>query len=171
MLCQKCHKNLSTVRYAEVVDGKVTDQHLCAECLASHQQEAGAGFELSAPAVRKPPAERVAQEAVRTQRACPLCGMLLSQVLESNRVGCSRCFESFGGQIESVLEGLHRSLRHKGKVFRLDDTRARVRANLETKRALLRSMLRAENYEEAATLRDDIRGLENGLFVSESGVD
>jgi len=37
--------------------------------------------------------------------------------------------------------------------------------------ALLRSVLQAENYEEAARLRDEIRSLETGLCVSESGAD
>ena len=35
----------------------------------------------------------------------------------------------------------------------------------------LRAVLQAENYEEAALLRDEIRGLELGLSVSESGAD
>jgi len=173
MLCQKCHKNLSTVRYAEVVDGQVTDRHLCAECLSSHQETAGVGFELSGPVPTGPRAApaAVVQEAVRTQRACSTCGTLLSEIFDAHRVGCARCYESFGGQIESILEGLHRALGHKGKAFRVDDTRARVRSDLETKRALLRSVLEAENYEEAASLRDEIRYLEEGLYAFESGVD
>jgi protein-arginine kinase activator protein McsA len=53
----------------------------------------------------------------------------------------------------------------------MDDARARLRADLQTKRALLRSVLRAENYEEAARLRDEIQSLETGLNMAESGAD
>jgi protein arginine kinase activator len=113
----------------------------------------------------------VVKEAVLHQRACSTCGTLLSEVVEGHRVGCARCYESFGSQIESILYGLHRALRHKGKAFRVDDTRARVRSDLETKRALLRTVLDAENYEEAAALRDEIRCLEEGLYAFDSGVD
>ena len=171
MLCQKCHKNLATTRYAEVVDGKVTDVHLCAQCLAKQQQATGTGFRLSGPAphLHKPPAERVAGEALRTQRTCTTCGTLLSDVLEQVRGGCTACYEVFGSEIESMLEGLHTAVRHKGRVPHLDDTRARLRAELQSKRALLRSVLRAEKYEEAALLRDEIRGLESGLQVSQPG--
>jgi len=35
----------------------------------------------------------------------------------------------------------------------------------------LRSALRTENYEEAARLRDEIRCLEQGLHISESGAE
>lgn len=170
MLCQKCHKNLATVRYAEVVDGKVTEQQLCSDCLALHQRETAMGFELSRAPSLKPKEERSRGEAAREQ-TCPSCGVLSSHIIDAGRVGCPHCYEQFGGQIESILEGMHRALRHKGKVAKMDDTRARLRAELQNKRALLRSVLRAENYEEAARLRDEIRILENGLFVSEQGTD
>lgn len=170
MLCQKCHKSLATVRYAEVVDGQVTDQHLCAQCLALHQKNASPGFELPGPSptLRKTVQDRVSLAAKRT---CPSCGSLLSRVAEEGKVGCTACYEAFGDQIESILEGLHRALRHKGKVAHLEDSRARLRADLQTKRGLLRSVLRAEQYEQAATLRDEIKSLETGLYVSESGAD
>jgi protein arginine kinase activator len=173
MLCQKCHKNLATVRYAEVVDGQVTDQHLCAECLAKYQQNAATGFELSTltPGVHRASAETVVRESAKAQKVCPSCGMPLNTIIEKARVGCPACFSHFGGQIESTLEGLHRGLQHLGKSGRMDDARARLRADLQTKRALLRSVLRAENYEEAARLRDEIQSLETGLNMAESGAD
>jgi protein arginine kinase activator len=173
MLCQKCHKNLASVRYAEVVDGKVSEQQLCPDCLASHQQETAMGFELSGtPGLKKTNEDQPRQESTHAQEhACPSCGVQASQILETGRAGCPHCYDHFGSQIESILEGLHWALRHKGKMAKLDDTRARLRADLQTKRALLRSVLRAENYEEAARLRDEIRILENGLLVSEKGAD
>lgn len=171
MLCQKCHKNLATVRYAEVVDGKVTDQHLCFECMAAHQKNAALGFELTGPpsAGRKPSSAHVARDVVRGQRACPACGARLGRILETGAVGCAQCYTTFVEDIDNVLEGLHRSLHHTGKVPRVDDDRTRLRAELQAKRALLRSVLRAEKYEEAAGLRDEIRALEEGLSLSESG--
>jgi len=173
MLCQKCHKNLATIRYAEVVDGQVSDQHLCPECMTLHEKNAATGFELSGPAptVRRPSPERVVREAVRMQRTCPACNIRLSRVLEQSRVGCPECYDVFQEHLEPILKGLHRSMLHKGKTPHLSDARARLRSDLQTKRALLRSVLRAENYEEAAQLRDDIRDLEAGIFASESGAD
>lgn len=173
MLCQKCHKNLATIRYAEVVDGQVTDQRLCPGCLARLQHDAAMGFELSgpSPSLRTGTTERVVREVVQKQHKCPSCGAPLRGVLDGGKVGCSACYEHFGGQIEAVLEGVHRGLQHKGKVPHLDDARARLRTDLQTKRALLRSVLKAENYEEAARLRDEIQCLETGLYVSESGAD
>jgi len=165
MLCQRCHKNLATVRYAEVVDGKVSEQHMCAECMSRQQAEVASGFELSgaAPSPRTRPVATAVSDTVVTQRACRSCGIDLQDVLQSGRVGCSVCYDSFGDQLESILRGIHISLRHRGKAPNRDDARERMRADLQTKRALLRSALKVENYEEAARLRDEIRSIEEAL--------
>lgn len=173
MLCQKCHKNLASVRYAEVVDGEVTEQQLCADCMAVYENDAAAGFELSAaaPAVRRPSAEHVVRDVVRSERKCADCGRLLNAILEEGRAGCPACYTQFAESLSVPLTERHRSLRHKGKIVQGDDARAQLRAGLQNKRNLLRSVLRAENYEEAARLRDEIRDLEQGLMLSETGAD
>lgn len=173
MLCQKCHKSLATVRYAEVVDGRVTEQHLCPQCLAVHQQQSEPGFALpgAVPVTKRRGVRQTARETLRTRRVCPSCGMPMRQLLDDGKVGCITCYTAFGQQIESILEGLHVSLQHKGKIARYEDSRARLRADLQGKRALLRSVLRMEHYEEAAKLRDEIRELEMGLSTSEAGAD
>ena len=170
MLSQKCHNNHAKVRYSEVVDGKVTELHLCSECLSRHQEEAATGFELagSAPA---PKLRALTPQATVAQRTCETCGTELKAALETGRVGCSVCYAVFRTDLEPVLQDLHVSVRHSGKVPRLDDKRERVRAELQTKRALLRTSLQMENDEEAAILRDEIRHLEVGLGAAESGQD
>ena len=169
MLCQRCHKNLATVRYAEVVDGKVSEQHMCPECMARQQAEAASGFELSgeAPSPRSRHSVTLASDTVLPQRSCRSCGIELQEVMRSGQVGCSACYESFGDQLEPILRGIHVALRHRGKAPHRDDARERMRAELQTKRALLRSALKTENYEEAARLRDEIRALEDALRTSD----
>jgi protein arginine kinase activator len=167
MLCQRCHKNLASVRYAEVVDGKVTDLHLCQECLSRQQADVAAGFELagSAPTPkRKPPlGSRLFSDTPDARVVCRGCGLGLHHALATGRVGCGVCYESFGVQLEAAVRGLQGALHHRGRSPRADDSRDRIRADLQTKRALLRSALKAENYEEAAILRDTIRTLEAQL--------
>jgi len=171
MLCQKCHKSLATVRYAEVVDGKVTDLNVCPECLA-RLQSAPSGFELAgaAPTPKRLAAIREAQEPVTPALVCRTCGLEVQRALRTNRVGCNSCYATFAEPIEAVLRGLHGALRHRGKVPRVDDRREQVRTQLQTKRALLRSILKMENYEEAAVLRDEIKALEEALGAN-SGQD
>ncbi|MBI5095577.1 MAG: UvrB/UvrC motif-containing protein [Candidatus Hydrogenedentes bacterium] len=166
MLCQMCHKNLSTVRYAEVVSGKVTDVHLCADCLARYQQNESTGFGLAAGTIPSPMSSPPSFDTVIPSRACPSCGTDMTEVLNRGRAGCSVCYESFGEQLDPVLRGLHFALVHRGKIPRQTDSRARARADLQKKRALLRSSLKLENYEEAASLRDEIKTLEESLGLA-----
>jgi protein arginine kinase activator len=170
MLCQRCHKNIATVRYAEVVDGKVADQHVCSECMAKQQDVAASGFELTgaAPTPRRSQSVQSPTDNVVTQKTCRACGVELKDVLQEARAGCSVCYESFGENLEPVLRGIHVAPRHRGKAPRLDDQREVLRAELQTKRALLRTSLKAENYEEAAQLRDTIREIEVALAMREA---
>jgi len=87
-------------------------------------------------------------------------------VLESSQAGCAKCYQEFREELSSSLAEFQAGLRHRGKMLRVDDDRERIRAELHAKRALLRTALKTENYEEAATLRDIIRELEMALTVS-----
>lgn len=172
MLCQKCHKNLATIRYAEVVDGKVTDLNVCSDCL-SRLRNMATGFELAgaAPSPKRPITLRETGETAVPAVVCRSCGTQLQQALNAGKLGCSACYTQFGDALDSVLRSMHGALRHRGKTPHVDDAREQVRAQLQNKRALLRSSLRTENYEAAATLRDEIKALEEGLGIPASGHD
>lgn len=166
MLCQKCHKSLATVRYAEVVGGKVAELQLCADCMGRMQDETASGFELAgisaargkqrsaAAAVAAPAEPKVAN------RVCRACGADLKEAIQSGRVGCGACYDALGESLEPLLRGFHVGLRHRGKEPHGTDERKLKHGELHSLRALLRSTLKSENYEEAAKLRDQIRDLE-----------
>lgn len=161
MICKKCMKNVATVKFTEVVDGNAVQHQLCRECYEACQHDAS-GFSMEVP---KPGANmkrrRSAGVSSETVSRCLSCGTSLSSILETAQVGCANCYATYGNEIESMLEGLHRSLVHRGKSFVSDDARSRVSLELQSKRLLLRNMLKTEKYEEAARLRDEIAALES----------
>jgi len=163
MICKHCMKNVAKIKFSEVVDGRVIQHHLCAECYEAWQQNA-AGFsqEVPKPTRRAPHASagnRPARDGSSVKR-CATCGTSLTRIIETVCVGCAGCYSVFGKEIESMLEGLHRGLVHRGKSLQCDDARAELSRALQAKRFLLRSMLKEENYEEAARLRDEIARIE-----------
>jgi protein arginine kinase activator len=162
MLCQRCHKNLATVRYAEVMSGQVKELPLCPECLAKQQDESGAGFALSSPvpASSAPSSPKAASGRGRGVRICPSCEMHVAKVLDTGRVQCPACYEAFAGEIGPMLAGLHGGVEHCGKSPHMDDVRVRMGVDLQAKRALLRTAVEMEHYEEAARLRDAIQRIE-----------
>ena len=174
MQCQSCHKNIASVRYAEIVDGEVIEQHICQECVQTKQDHTSAGFEFATPSpfMRKDNRSILStgrSAAQRRTQSCKSCATVLNTITTTGKVGCSTCYDSFPSTIDTILEGLHIGLTHTGKVPHLDDARARTRADLKAKRTLLKSSLSAERYEEAATLRDEIRALEHGLSTATQG--
>jgi len=170
MLCQRCHKNTATVRYAEVVNGKVTDLHLCSDCLALHQEGTSSGFELSGPVgASRVAAARSEAARVRAPRVCRSCGTHLSASIEAGTMGCSECYAAFADALEPILLELHGGLGHVGKNPQIDDSRVVLRTDLQTKRSMLRNAVRDEHFEQAAQLRDEIRQIESRLGVAEPG--
>ena len=165
MLCQRCHKNRATVRYAEVVDGKVAELHLCEGCLVEHQESAATGFEISksTPRLKRVPSQRKAKSRTMTRKPCPACGTRLADVIESGKVKCARCYYAFSEPLKPLLQDMHQAVAHRGKIAHIDDKSAQLRADLQTKRALLKTTVQTEDYEEAAVLRDEIKALEAAL--------
>ena len=171
MLCQKCHKNLATLRYAEVVGGKVSDLQLCAECMNRMQDEAASGFELAGIGAAKVKQKQLVEapaESPVPHRVCRSCGTDLKEAIQLSRVGCSSCYDALGDSLEQVLRGFHVGMRHRGKEPHITDARKVMRSELHSLRALLRSTLKSENYEEAAKLRDRIKTLEETMDVRQN---
>jgi protein arginine kinase activator len=166
MICERCHKRMATMRFTEVVNGRPSVRNICEVCLSELEGNANTGFELSGAPQPKRIQAGEERKAVSGQKTCSACGMELRSALENGRVGCSQCFDTFADQLDPILRELHPSLRHRGKMAHLDDSRERLRADLQTKRALLRSALKLENYEEAAVLRDTIKNMEAGMSGS-----
>ncbi len=162
MICKSCMKNTASIKFTEVVDGNVVQHFLCPECYKACQ-EAASGFSLSVP---KPSVRGTAREKPDTSaRAkavprCQACNTTLPQILESAMTGCAVCYATFGREIESMLEALHRGAAHCGKTYKCDDERLLVRKDIQAKRSLLRRMIKEEKYEEAARLRDEILEME-----------
>ena len=91
---------------------------------------------------------------------CPRCGLLYSSFKETGRLGCSECYAAFQFQLRPLLRRIHGDTRHRGKspargAGVVTSTRAIQRLHDDLQRAVER-----EDFEKAASLRDEIRRLE-----------
>jgi protein arginine kinase activator len=165
MLCERCHKRLATLRYSEVIDGKAIVRNICQNCLNEIQGNASTGFEMSgaAPTPRHDLFQRMATDRLARHIVCSGCGLELADALHRGVLGCPVCYDSFTDHLPNVLRGIQPGLRHRGKTPSRDASREQLHMQLQTKRALLRSALKTENYEDAAKLRDEIKALESTL--------
>ncbi len=160
MLCDECLKNNATIHMTTFVNGQVKTVHLCPQCAARRNKPAvlpGFSFNDLISAF---------YENEETQEvACDMCGMTLSSFQKTGRLGCARCYKVFESSILPVLKGIHMNEKHTGKrpgekvVFDMEKESAAERKREDLKREL-RSAISAENFEEAARLRDEIAALE-----------
>ena len=168
MLCQHCKQNEATTHIRRVVNGAAEEFHLCAACA----KEAGLA-QLAAPEFGFHLSDlfsgflgsSLRGQGLPSPVRCELCGSSLNEIIQSSRVGCAQCYETFAEQLQPTLQRIHGALRHTGKAPEADpavDARRQREQRVEQLRSQIASAVQAEDYEQAAELRDEIRTLEEG---------
>ncbi len=162
-LCDHCGEREAVIHLTQVVNDSVTTVHLCETCAAER------GVDTAAHIAKYPLGDFLATlgegtgETAAAGDVCPGCGATLDHFRRTGRLGCARCYATFAPALRELLRRLHGSTRHKGERYAgagaeggpgvpagtLTDLRERLRRAVET-----------EDVEEAARLRDAIRGLE-----------
>ena len=158
MLCDVCKCNDATVFLTQIVDGKMQKVNLCDACSKEKGVQDPTGFALADLLLGIGAAEEI-EKGAQTQR-CSVCGFTQADFKKSGRLGCSVCYATFSEGLGSLLKAMHKGIEHVGKLpqraFRemeLGDRMKALAADLEKAGA-------AENYESAASLRDQIKRLE-----------
>ena len=96
----------------------------------------------------------------------PVCGFTQADFKKTGRLGCSACYVTFAEGLGSLLKAMHKGTEHVGK---LPERAQRAMELSERMRALTENLQKAvaeENYETAASLRDQIKQLEGELSNS-----
>ena len=76
-------------------------------------------------------------------------------------MGCARCYDIFKAALIPLLERVHDATSHRGRFPGRSTTAAEPQVQvLSELRNRLDAAVRAEDYEQAAQLRDEIRGHE-----------
>lgn len=91
---------------------------------------------------------------------CPACGCSKDAFEETGRFGCPDCYKAFGPFLPGLLAKMHKGTRHTGKVPASRLTRELVERRIDELSGEMRGAVEGEDYEEAARLRDEIRGLQ-----------
>ncbi|MFA6029607.1 MAG: UvrB/UvrC motif-containing protein [Elusimicrobiota bacterium] len=158
MLCSRCQKNPAGVHVQQIVNNQLTQLHLCAEC-AELAELPGSGaapiFELLAKLGGLPSG----RPARAKEPACRSCGLRYEEFRKTGMLGCPGCYESFAPQLSEVLRNIQGSVRHHGKRPGAPAPK-KGREDAAKLREKLKAAVAAEDFEEAARLRDLLKGLE-----------
>src|SRR6266581_4465082 len=164
MLCDVCKCNDAAVFLTQIVDGKMQKVNLCEGCSKEKGVQDPTGFALADLLLGIGAAEEIEKGAVTTR--CPVCGFTQADFKKTGRLGCSTCYAAFAEGLSSLLKAMHKGTEHVGKLparaHRAMELNHRVRALTQN----LQKAVAEENYETAASLRDQIKQLESELTNS-----
>ncbi|HTE06175.1 MAG TPA: UvrB/UvrC motif-containing protein [Planctomycetota bacterium] len=166
--CDRCEKP-ATVHLTEIKGGAKTERHLCEDCARSLHAPQPSQELLKLMKSFEPAQSLATSGATELARACPECGMTYAEFRQQGRFGCAKDYEVFGEDIEKLLKKIHGSARYTGKSPKGGTVEGGLRLDaLARARKRLVDAIEAENYEEAARLRDEIRRLGETPLVSPS---
>jgi len=159
MKCQSCQTRAATVHYTELLEGGLKEFHLCEDCYAVKKPQGTDMIGMLAEALTPPTTGAVREEAMA--QACGHCGITYAVFRSRGRLGCPLCYEAFRPALEPLLEKIHGGRAHIGKSPVDGGTRDRTRERLLISlRRKLQDAIQQENYELAASLRDELRKAE-----------
>ena len=180
MLCEQCKKRTATVFYNENINGKARSFSLCGEC-AAKLREKGDIYEVTSMigSFADPFSDLhenlfggffgiPSQKVLSTQKKCGECGSTFHDISKSGRVGCPNCYTVFEDELLPTLRSIHGTTSHTGAVPARHRAKQERTERLKALKNQLREAVQKEDYESAATLRDEIRSLESAAEKEES---
>ena len=173
MLCEKCKKRTATVFYNENINGKMRSYSLCGEC-ASKLREKGDLQDITSMigSFADPFSELhdnlfggffglPALKSVSAEKKCPSCGSSYSMIAADGRVGCPECYTVFEDELARTIRSVHGTTTHTGTVPSRHRAKQERAEQLKKLKRNMQEAIQREDFERAASLRDEIRQLEN----------
>ncbi len=161
MLCDVCQVNQATVHLTEIVDDQMTELHLCEECAKSksmHMEQQFGLADLLAGLSDLGKTQGEVKETVKLQ--CVACGLRYEDFRKAGRLGCGDCYTSFRKYLLPLIRRIHGSSKHYGKVPLVLSKPVKAKSDLAQLKEKLDKAIAAEEFEEAARIRDKIKELE-----------
>ena len=188
MRCQCCKSAAATVQLRDVEDWEVGEFVVicesCAKLVLSQFAQGAKALPSSQEAVEaaREALEEISHELdTKTEGAvakvsdklfksvppCPSCGMTFKEFQKIGRLGCEKCYDAFGEPLATLIGRIHGDIKpeHKGRRAMAPalDSRSIARQTIHEKKQQMLAAVKAEKYEHAAQLRDEITKLETGL--------
>jgi protein arginine kinase activator len=160
MLCDICGKNQATVHLTEIVDGQMAELHLCEDCAKEKSLQMEQQFGLADLLAGLADFGKTVDSSEKIKLTCSTCGLGYDNFRKLGRLGCAGCYVSFRKYLVSLLKNIHGSSQHIGKTPVKAGKIVKEKSQLQELKNKLQRAIQLEEFEEAASLRDRIRELE-----------
>jgi len=136
--------------------------NLCDACSKEKGVQDPTGFALADLLLGIGAAEEIEKGTTASQR-CPVCGFTQADFKKAGRLGCSTCYVTFTEALTTLLKAMHKGTAHVGKVPQRAHREGELSDKMRNLNESLQKAVAEENYETAASLRDQIKQLEGEL--------
>ena len=172
MRCECCKEAEATIHLTQVIDGDVKKLNLCQACAQKN------GIDLNSPISITDvllglgsQSETVKTDALVSELdlSCGRCQMTRAEFKKNARLGCPECYKAFMGELSALMQAMHHSRQHVGKIPARQGNEARITAQIASLQKDIETAIAREEYEIAANLRDKIRALKEGAKQKTGG--
>ena len=169
LVCQRCKQAKASVHVTDCF-GDTKEWHLCEECAAAEGIIRKADDDSEMTAQAPPTTTNVVLHELLKQKSsprqqdvtCPQCGLTFREFRVSGQLGCPYDYTAFREPLLALLERAHEGAsQHVGKVPTQADAATQRHLDLARLRRELKQAVEQEDYERAATVRDEIATLES----------
>ncbi|MFM7816585.1 MAG: UvrB/UvrC motif-containing protein [Verrucomicrobiota bacterium] len=159
MLCQFCKKAAAKVHYTQIVANEVKKVDLCEACAKEKGADDPTVYSIADVLLGLGASQKMEEATASTGNTvtCPGCGFTQADFKKTGRLGCSRCYEVFADGLEQLLKGMHRGTQHKGKCPPAVQRTVDSQNLLQRLESELQAAIAKEDFELAATIRDQIK--------------
>jgi protein arginine kinase activator len=157
MLCTICKEKPATVHLTQIVGDKMQTLDLCEECAKTKGVNDPAGFALADIMLGLGASQEIEQSVGGPEVKCPRCGFSQADFKKSGRLGCAECYKTFAEGLSGLLKTMHKGTKHIGKAPEALRKSRESADRLKTLQKKLAKAVEAEDFEQAANLRDELK--------------
>lgn len=157
--CDRCD-NEATVHEVQIRGNKAVEKHLCETCAKEVGISAQPQPPISELITKFAIAHGVPIAAVKSGE-CASCGLSFAEFRQSGLLGCPECYKAFEPQLAPLITRAHEGgTHHIGKTPKNATGIEQRKERIIALRKQLSEAIAAEQYEQAARLRDQLSGVE-----------
>lgn len=176
MLCEVCGKNEARVHLSQIAEGKTDRVDLCEFCAKERGLDEASLVSDLMDKIQGKKTTPLSSTGGEAALRCRVCGYTQADFKKTGRLGCAHCYEAFAGKLKKILKSMHPEASHVGKTPEKLKAK-KIPQELEARSLQLQEQLKRavkrEQFEEAASLRDELKAVREEIrkLSSPPGID
>jgi len=174
MICKRCGKKEAEVFYKYTVNGNTKEYALCAGC-AEELKKSGE-LDIKMPGLFGEGESyfgnlfglsdfwgfphSVSSSRSSEKKRCTFCSSTFDDLVRSGKIGCAECYKVFAEELRPSVEKIHGKEKYMGKRPKRIKAKETKQDKIKALKAEMKNAVKAQEFEQAAVLRDQIRAME-----------